>query len=241
VCPIFEKGNTAKVENYRGISLLYTSYKVLSLAVLKRLEAYTKDIIGEYQCGFTRGKSITDHIFSIRQIMEKYYEYYKDLFITFVNFKQAYDSVNRQQLWTVLKNFGIPGNLVKMIEICKLNTYCKVRYQGELSPQFEVQSGLKQGDAISPILFNLVLEKVIRDISVNHEMEMNGKNIMLVYVDDIVILGNTENDVVKVTEKLIKSSHRINLAINKDKTKYLVMTRHMVNIAALKICPYVFK
>uniref|UniRef100_A0A2S2NGN5 Transposon TX1 uncharacterized protein n=1 Tax=Schizaphis graminum TaxID=13262 RepID=A0A2S2NGN5_SCHGA len=140
VCPVFKKGNTAKVENYRGISLLDTSYKVLSLAVLKRLEGYAVDIIGEYQCGFTRGKSTTDHIFTIRQIMEKYYEHDKDLYMIFVDFKQAYDSVNRQQLWTALRNFGIPEKLVKMIEICNSNTYCKIRYQGELSPQFEVQS-----------------------------------------------------------------------------------------------------
>jgi len=161
----FKKGNIAKVENYRGISLLNTSYKVLSLAVLKRLEGYTVDIIGEYQCGFTRGKSTTDHIFTIRQIMKKYYEHDKDLYMIFVDFKQVYDSVNRQQLWTALRNFRIPEKLVKMIEICNSNTYCKIRYQGELSPQFEVQSGL-------------------------------------------------------------------------NKTKYLVMSRHMVNTAALKVGPY---
>jgi len=105
-----------------------------------------------------------------------------------------------------------------MIEICNSNTYCKVQYQGELSPQFEVQSGLKQGDSISPILFNLALEKVIRDIPMNHEMELNGKNIMLAYADDIVILGDTKNYIVKVTEKLIESGHRMNLVINENKT-----------------------
>jgi len=58
------------------------------------LEEYAKDIIGEYQSGFTRGKSTTDHDFTVRQIMEKYYEYDKDLFMIFVDFKQAYDSIN---------------------------------------------------------------------------------------------------------------------------------------------------
>ncbi|KAL4141519.1 hypothetical protein QTP88_004148 [Uroleucon formosanum] len=235
VCPVFKKGNTAKVENYRGISLLDTSYKVLSLAVLKRLEGYAVDIIGEYQCGFTRGKSTTDHIFTIRQIMEKYYEHDKDLYMIFVNFKQAYDSVNRQQLWTALRNFGIPERLVKMIGICNSNTYCKIRYQGELSPQFEVQSGLKQGDAMSPILFNLTLEKVVRDIPINYEIEPNYKNIMLAYADDIVILGDIKDDIMEVTEKLIESSHRMNLVINENKTKYLVMSRHMINTAAIKV------
>jgi len=60
-------------------------------------------------------------------------------------------------------------------------------------------------------------------------------------VDDIVILGDTENDVVKLTEELIESSHRMNLVINEDKTKYLVMTRHVVNKTALKVVCYTFK
>jgi len=101
-----------------------------------------------------------------------------------------------------------------MIEICNSNTYCKVRYLGELPLQFEVQSELKQGYAMSSVLFNLVLEKVMRDMSAGHEMELNGKNVMLAYTYDIVILGDKENDVIKATEKLIESSHRMNLAIN---------------------------
>lgn len=91
---------------------------------------------------------------------------------------------------------------------------------------------------MSPILFNLALEKMIRDISVSNEMELIDKNIMLTYADDIVILGDTENDVVKITEKLIESSRRMNLVTNENKTKYLVMTRRVVNKAALKVGPY---
>lgn len=66
IFPIFKKGNSAKVKNYWGIILLDTCYKVLSLAILNRVKIYTADIIGEYQCGFMRGKSTTDHIFTIR-------------------------------------------------------------------------------------------------------------------------------------------------------------------------------
>jgi len=96
---------------------------------------------------------------------------------------------------------------------------------------------------MSPILFILALEKVIRDISMNHEMELNGKNIGLAYTDDIVILGDTKNDIAKVTDKLFESSHRrtMNLLINENKTKYLVMTRHVANTAALKVGPYDFE
>jgi len=79
ICPIFKKGDPTEVKNYRGISLLDTSYKVRSLTILNRSEKYATDIIGEYQSGFIRGKSTINHIFTIRQIMEKYYEYDKEL------------------------------------------------------------------------------------------------------------------------------------------------------------------
>lgn len=104
-----------------------TSYKVLSLTILSRLEKYATDIIGEYQSGFIREKSTTNHIFTIRQIIEKYHEYNKELHMVFVDFKQAYDSINRDQLWIALANLGIPNKLIRMIKICNSNTLCKVR------------------------------------------------------------------------------------------------------------------
>lgn len=65
--------NPTKVSNYRGISLLDTAYKVLSIAILRRIEAIAIDIVGKYQCGFSKGRSTSDHIFMLRQTMEKYY------------------------------------------------------------------------------------------------------------------------------------------------------------------------
>lgn len=85
--PNLQKRRYEEVTNYRVISLLDTAYKVLSIAILRRLEMYAKDIIGEYQCGFKKGKSTTDHIHTLRQLIEKYYEYNKELHILFVDFK----------------------------------------------------------------------------------------------------------------------------------------------------------
>jgi len=64
---------------------------------------YTPDIIGKYQTGFIKGKSTTDHIFTIRQALEKYYEFGKEVHLCFVDFSQAYDSINRNKLWRTLE------------------------------------------------------------------------------------------------------------------------------------------
>ena len=61
--------------NFRGISLLSTSYKILSNICLSRMTAYANEIIGEYQCGFRRNRSTVDHMFNIHQILEKKWEY----------------------------------------------------------------------------------------------------------------------------------------------------------------------
>jgi hypothetical protein len=71
VVPVHKKGDKTDCSNYRGISLLSTSYKILSNILLSRLIAYADEIIGDHQCGFRRNRSTTDQIFYIRQILEK--------------------------------------------------------------------------------------------------------------------------------------------------------------------------
>jgi len=125
---------------------------------------YAVNIVEEYQCGFKKGKSTTDYIHTLRQLMKKYYEYNKDLHMLFVDFKQAYDSINREQLWITLRNFGTPEKFVSLVHMCNEQTYCKVHFLGELSIMFECKTGLRKGDALSPVLFNLALEKVVRNV-----------------------------------------------------------------------------
>lgn len=96
ICPIYKKGDPMDTKNYRGIMFLNLCYKIVSISVLHRLEKYRNDIIRNYQTGFIRGKSAKDHIFTIRQILEKYYEFGKEIHICFVDFKQAYDSIIRK-------------------------------------------------------------------------------------------------------------------------------------------------
>jgi hypothetical protein len=71
IVPIYKKGDKTDCNNYRGISLLPTTYKILSSILLSRLIPYAKEVIGDHQCGFQRKRLTTDHIFCIRQILEK--------------------------------------------------------------------------------------------------------------------------------------------------------------------------
>ena len=86
-------------QQLRGISLLPTTYKILSNILLSRLSPYTEEIIGDHQCGFRRNRSTTDHIFCIRQILEKKWEYNEAVHQLFIDFEKAYDSVRRAVLY----------------------------------------------------------------------------------------------------------------------------------------------
>jgi len=95
-----------------------------------------------------------------------------------------------------------------------------------LSNMFPVKNGLKQGDALSLMLFNFALEYVIRNIRVNQDgLQLNGTHQLLVYVDNFHIFGGSVHTIKINTEILVVASSVIGLAVNVDATKYMVMSR----------------
>jgi hypothetical protein len=87
----------------------------------------------------------------------KKWEYNETVLHLFIDFKKACDSVRREVLYNILIEFGIPIKLVRLIKMCLNETYSKVRIGKNLSDSFPVQNGLKQGNALSPLLFNFAL------------------------------------------------------------------------------------
>jgi hypothetical protein len=158
VVPTHKKGDKTDCSNYRGISLLSTSYKILSNILLARLTPYADEIMGDHQCGFRRNRLMIDQIFYIRQILEKKWEYNGTVHQLFIYFKKAYDSVRREALYSILIEFGKPRKLVGLIKMCLNETYSTVRTGKLQSDKFPIQNGLKQGDALPPLLFKFALE-----------------------------------------------------------------------------------
>lgn len=227
ICPIYKKGKRTKCENYRGISLLCSAYKILARILLHRLLPYIEENLEEHQAGFRKGMSTTDQIFILRQVIEKTWEFDKKLYCLFIDFKKAYDSVNRESIWRIMEESGIPSKLIGLTRMCIEKTECKVRVEGRESECFTVETGVKQGDCISPSLFNLVLEKALKKASSIGRGTIVGDEVkLLAFADDIVVLAEEEEELKRTAKVLIEEAQRVGLRINQDKTECMIVTRH---------------
>jgi hypothetical protein len=111
-------GEKTDCNYYRQMSLLSTSYKMLSNILLSRLSPYIVEIIGGHRRGFCLGRSTTHQIVCIRQILEKKLEHNETVHQLFIDFDKAYYSTRREVLYNILIEFGVPMKLVRLIKMC---------------------------------------------------------------------------------------------------------------------------
>ena len=156
-----KKGNLHSCDNWRGISLLEVMGKVVARMIQNRLQVLADMELPESQCGFRKGRGCVDMIFSIRQLTEKAVEH------IFVDLTKAYDSVPREALWVALGKLGVPDQLIDIIRSFHDNMKAKLRLDGELLEEIEVENGLRQGCSMAPTFACVVAERwldMVRDV-----------------------------------------------------------------------------
>ena len=162
----------------------------------------------------------------IRQILEEKWEYSEALHQLLIDLKKAYDSFRREVLYNILIECGFPMKLVRLIKVCLTETYSTFWVGNNLSDMFPVRNDLKQGVVLSPLLFNSALVYAIRRVHLNQNgLKLNGTHQLEVCADDINKLGGSVRTIKENAEALVVASKEIELEVNVDKTKYLVMSR----------------
>lgn len=151
---------------------------------------------------------------------------YIDLYHMFIDFKQAYDSISREKLYEILREFNIPTKLVRIIKVTMQNARGYVRIDGKLTTFFQIKKGLKQGDGLAPMLFNLVLEYIVRKTRIDVSSTIMHKSMQLAgYADDIDILGRTTLSIKETFLRLKEAAKEIGLKINTNKMKVMIQSR----------------
>ncbi|PZC87283.1 hypothetical protein B5X24_HaOG201519 [Helicoverpa armigera] len=154
---IYKKGQKEDINNYRPISLMLNIYKVFSKVILERISKRLGENQPREQAGFRQKFSTLDHIHTVKQIIEKYREYNKNIYMAFIDYSKAFDSISHKAIWKNLEQQGIPTKYINIIKNIYLNCEAKIQLE-TLGEKFSIKRGARQGDPLSPKLFSAVLE-----------------------------------------------------------------------------------
>ncbi|KAK1805428.1 hypothetical protein P4O66_019744 [Electrophorus voltai] len=198
-----KKGNTADCNNWQGITLL-SKFSVKS-------------------------KPDSEQIYTLRNIIKQCIEFQCPLLINFIDFKKAFDSVHRGSLWKVLRAYGIPQRFVNIFQNLYISSSCCVRTDDGYTDFFNIETGVKQGCILSPILFLLTVDYVMKKAMMSPVTGIpwtNGSHLTdLDFADDIALLANTKPALQSITTCLEGEAEKVGLRINTDKTKVMRVNR----------------
>ena len=222
-----KRGDLTTCDNWRGVTLLSLTSKVFSRILLDRFSTTVEDISRNEQAGFRKGRSCIDHIFVLRQILEQAAEWNSNLYVLFIDFEKAFDSLYRETLWKILRGYGFPIKIVNIIQMLYRDFHCKVICRNQLTDSFKVQIGVKQGCILSPFLLVLAVDWLMRQTNEGQnrgiQWTLTSSLEDLVFADDISMLSSRHRDIQDKSDRLITLASQLGMNIQVKKTKIMKM------------------
>ena len=220
-----KKGNLKQCKNWRGITLLPITSKVPSRVIIDRIRSGVDKYLRNEQTGFRKGRGITEQIFTLRNIIKQANEWQATLYLNFIDFEKASDSVHRDSLWRIMRAYGIPEKLTNLVKAFYDDFKCAVIHQGETSEWFDIKTGVKQGCIMSGFLFLMMVDWVLRRTVRNGETGIRWKFTSklddLDFADDLVLTASTKQNIQLKTDRLCRVAQRVGLKVNSQKTKVM--------------------
>ena len=179
-----------------------------------RLQQYMNHELPDVQAGFRKGRGTKDQIANICWIIKKAKEFQKNIYFSFIDYAKAFDCVDHNKLWKILKEMGIPDHLTCLLRNLYAVQEATVR-TGHGKDWLQIGKGVRQGCILSPCLFNLYTEYIMRNAGLEEAqagIKITGRNINnLRYADDTNLMAESEEKLKSLLIKVKEESEKVGL------------------------------
>jgi hypothetical protein len=222
---LYKKGDRTSLENWRPISLMNVDEKILTKILTTRLQVGLTSIISPMQSGFVQGRSIYDNIWALEHILEAGTDRGDAGAVVFLDQQKAYDRVDHQYLLACLDIFGIRGPWQRWVARIYRSLNTSITVNGFVTTPFQVRQGLRQGDPLSPLLYNIVVEPLLQRFQRSITGLSYGSFTIraMAYADDIMVTLADERDGRSLQAALALHQAACNARVNAHKSLALFL------------------
>ena len=179
---LLKKRDLGYCSNWKGITLLSFTEKILSRIVLVQLSSTSNEGLRQQQAGFRPGRPWSDHIFTLLQILKQSKKWNSPLYINFIDLEKAFDSIHRKSLWKILRHYGIPEKLVRL----QIKSYLRLQITSYLRHGAHLfRNRVKQGCILSAFFFILGIDWIMKKSMENTQRSRS---------DDISLVSHRHQD-----------------------------------------------
>jgi hypothetical protein len=233
--PVHKSGDKTDPNNYRGICVSGVLGKVFGLTLCCRVNhwAHVNRIVSREQTGFMAHHGCDYSIFTVTEALRHRMRNKLGSYACFIDYKRAYDNCHLAMGWRIMERMGMPMHFIGLLRQWNEGMRISVSVNGSLSEPFNQTRGYAQGGVLSPILFALTIEPLIRCIKAmagEHGIDVNSNGVaagsvncrltILVYADDVIVLANSRASLETVVRRIHEWSeaHGFVLGLGKGKT-----------------------
>ena len=228
--PIPKKSNAKECSNYCTIALISHTSKLMFKILQARLQQYVTHELPDVLAGFRKGRGTRNRIANICWIIKKTREFQKNIYFCFIDYAKSFDCVDHNKLWKILKETGIPDHLTGLLRNLYAGQEATVRTGHGTTDWFQIGQGICQSCVLSPCLFNLYAEYIMRNAGLEKAqagIKIAGRNINnLRYADDTTLMAESEEELKSLLMKVKEESEKVGLKLRKLRSWHLVPSLH---------------
>ena len=228
ILPMKKKPNALECKEYRTLSLVCHSSKIMLRILARRLERIAEGYISPNQFGFRKEKGTREAIGILKSICERSLEFGNNVYTCFVDLEKAFDRVDWKLLLDTLTEIGVDWRDRRMIRNLYLKQTATVRIQGSTSRKLTIGQGVRQGCPLSPLLFSIYQERMMREAmdGIHEGITVGGNTIAEIrFADDQAIIADSEEGLQRIMNTLDKTAEKYNMKINLNKTKVMKISK----------------